>query len=85
VQTLDPDTSNTLRSAEKLPVSALDGELFDCSDRRSVSITVTAESYSFDNAPWGEIRRVKRFHFDCAGELFLQGPDDGIPLEWPSD
>src|SRR3984893_3366184 len=83
-QTFDPDTSKTLRSVEKPPVTALDGELFDRGDRRSVSITVAAETHSFGNAPRRQIRPVERFQFDCAGELFLQRPDDGVSRERPT-
>src|ERR1700721_1842808 len=88
MQTFDPDISNTPgsadKSAEKLPVSALDRELFNDGDRRSIWITVAAESYPFGDEPRREIGSVKRLDFDRGGELFLQPPDDGIARERPA-
>ena len=83
IRSLDLDTSNTLRSSEKSPITGLNGELFDRGDRKCVSITVAAESYSFGNAPRREICPVKRFQFDRTGKLFLQRADDGVVRERP--
>ena len=84
MQTFDRDPANPAGSAEKLPVSALDGELFDGGDRRNVSITIAAESHSFGDEPGREICHLKRLEFNGAGELLLQCTDDAFARERPA-
>src|SRR5579863_5269275 len=88
MQTFDPDLSNMAggadKTAEKLPVSALDGQLFDGGNRRSAGITVAAECHSFGDAPGVEICLVKRLDLDRAGELFLQRRYEVLARERPA-